>query len=625
MSEVQTAPNLGVLQDDYEIHGELRSGERVGTYLGQRRADGTDVVITVVQEPKGGENNALNHFAADTQLLSQLSNPHVPQVIEGRWVGKNQFAVVSKRYQTESLDERLARGEKYTPPQIAAILREVDSVLEWARQNGIVHRGVTPDSLTFEAGSNRVLIVLEPTPIPMEGVPDAGADAHTIGALAWAMFTGERYVDGQSLAEMRPDLAKRVTDDTEAMVRSTSGDTRDVSTFVGVVAAADALRAGEMEIAEMQADILEARRNELATFEAEQRSCAAKNAELQEQLADERKEFERKMADEETELASVKAAFADLKANEEAQLAAERSQFEHEMQELARERAEFEHYMTERNAEIAAKHADVDRIRAEEGKRIDAAIAAAVQTVADTAVVPPPVEDSTPATPPRPAPWIEETVRKHAVGTGEPAVAKARRGARVDDDADTNGDTDTGAFTPAGRPRWVIPISIAALIIVLVGIFAATHHSAAAPGSDVRLGRSTIIPTAPTTDVRGTPRGGFLTQSAGGTVAAPVGPPVSPNATPAAAAPNGVARAADSTAAKNAAVAAAASQKRREAEASATKPKPTPKRAAEAPQSENAFSAEADAIRRAEAARDSAARRDSVTVPPPDTLRRSRT
>src|SRR5471030_1824616 len=117
MSEGKTAPNLKVFEDSYEILGELRSGDRTGTYIAKRREDGADVVVSIVEAPQGGENNALNHFAADTQLLSKLTHPHVPQVIEGRWVGTNQFGIVTKRRQAQTLDELLASGEKFTPPR----------------------------------------------------------------------------------------------------------------------------------------------------------------------------------------------------------------------------------------------------------------------------------------------------------------------------------------------------------------------------------------------------------------------------------------------------------------------------------------------------------------------------
>ena len=616
MSEVQTAPNLQLLEDRYEVLGELRSSARARAYMAKRRDDGSDVIISVAAAPQSGENNALNHFAADTQLLSKLSHPQMPRIVEGRWVGKDQFAVVSERHPGSTLDELLARGEKFSPPRIAAILQDVNTVLEWARSNGVVHRGVSTESLSFERDTNRVLVSLEPTPVPVEGVPDACADASTLGTLAWAMLAGKQYTDGQSLAELRPDLAKRVVDETDTMVRCKSGGhVPDVLTYVAVVAAADALRTGELEIAEMQAQITEARRAELAQFEADQKAAADRNAELEAQLANQRTEFERKMADEEAQLVAIKAEFAALKASEESQLSVERGQFDQERQDLERERLAFEQKVAEREAELNAKHAAVDRLRAEEGQRIDAAIAAAVETVAATAVAPPIDGDPSEAwksasVSPDPKAWVDETVRKHSVGTGEQTVVLGRTASR-------------------GRPGWALPIAATALVLVLVALFAATHHKGTS-SHVVAVGKSTVVPTAPTTAVLGTPQGGFMTQSAGGSVAAPVGPPLAPNS--GATARAGAAGANPATASAPATTqpakldSAALAAKRKSAISNATaKPKPKPKpvvhrNAIDSSSAGGAFSAEQDAIRRADAARrDSAARRDTTPKRKPDT------
>ena len=622
MSEVQTAPNLQLLNDGYEVLGELRSGAHARTYMARRREDGSEVIISVAGAPKGGENNALNHFAADTQLLSKLSHPLMPKVIEGRWVGKDQFAVVSERHPGSTLDELLARGEKFSPPRIAGILQDVNTVLEWARSNGVVHRGVSPDSLSFERDTNRVLLSLEPTAVPLEGVPDASADARTIGMLSWSMLAGKEFTEGQSLSELRPNLAKRVVDETDSMVRSTSGGTvPDVLTYVAVVAAADALRSGELEIAELQAQIAEERRAELAQFAAEQQASALRNKELEEQLANERREFEAKMADEEAQLAAVKAEFAALKASEESQFSVERTQFEQERLELEQARVAFEQKVAEREAELTAKHAAVDRLRAEEGKRIDAAIAAAVETVAATAVITPVEDDLSEAWKSgsgqaEPKAWVGETVRQHSVGLGEQDVVTTGGNGR--------------------RPGWAMPAVAVALVLLLVGIFAATHREGASPGA-VAVGKSTIVPTAPATNVRSTPQGGFMTQSAGGTVAAPpVGPPLAPQSTAqvtaavqpnASIAPVGAAAAAGAapgTAQTATPDSATLARQRNALAAGLVKPKPKPKASARNAAADStrggSFSAEADAIRRADAARrDSAARRDTTPRARPDT------
>ena len=624
MSEPQPAPNLQTLQDSYEILGELRGGNRARTYMAKHRDTGADVIISVVGTGRTGENNALNHFAADTQLLSRLSHPHMLRVVQGRWLGQDQFAVVSERRPGSRLDELLGRGERITAPRISLILQEVNTVLDWARTNGVVHRGVSPATVLLAQDTNTVVVSLEPTAVPVEGIPDASADARTIGTLAWAMFTGKEYAEHQTLSALRPDLAKRVIDDTEAMVRARSNAERpDVMTYIAVVAAADALKTGEVEIAEMQSKISDQRLAELAAFESNQKACELRNVELQEQLAHDREEFERKMADEEAQLAAIEAEIASLKSSEESQLAIERTQMELEREELAQERAAREQRLAEREAELNAKHAAVDRLRAEEGQRIDAAIAAAVETVAATTMVPPRVEDPSDAwkdgaVSTEPAPWVDDTVRQYSVGAGEPELAVAGEPERH-------------------RARWAVPAATTLVVLALLALFAANRH-AGAPSNTVSIGKSTIVPTAPTTDVRSTPKGGFMTQSSGGTVGppvgAPVGPPLSPdNPTTSTAAPVATAGAASAGAAQPSAAdsTARANTAKALAVSTADKPKPKPRAVTRrvvvdsSSVGSGAFSVEADAIRRADAARrDSAAKRDSLARPKPDTTVKTR-
>ncbi len=573
MSEGQTATNLKVLETDYEIVGELRSGEWARTYIAKRKADGADVLISVARPHKNGENNALNHYAADTQLLSKLEHPQLPKVFEGRWVGKDEFAVVIARRQTDTLGELLSRGERFSPPRIAQILGEVSSTLDWARGQGVVHRGVTPETLAFERGTNRVLLSFAPTPIPIDGVPDACADARTVGTLAADMLSGGEFAEGQSLSDARPDLARRVIDDTDAIIRCKSGGAApDAATFLAVIAAADGLKAGELEVAETQAQLLEARRTELAEFEEQQRAAAALNKQLEEQLANERAEFARKMVDEAAQLASLQEDFAGLKASEESQLAIERAQLDQERHEFDARVADLE----AKHMDLDTKHAELDRIRGEEGERIDAAIAAAVETVVATAVPSAVDESDAPNAPWRSSapevprkPWMSETVKKHSVGKGQRAVAMAA----------ANGDD---------RPRWLIPVAALAGVLLLAAAGVALTHRNDVPPSSVAVGGTTVVPTPPETNAGSTPKGGFMTQSAGGAVGPAAGPPLAPQSSSAPETSPAAPAAADTTARKPAATLA-----------------PVPASSTE--------QARRDSIaRRARIIRDSVARRDSI-------------
>ncbi|HEY4132779.1 MAG TPA: protein kinase, partial [Gemmatimonadaceae bacterium] len=257
MAETQGAPDLrmGGLSDRYEIRGELRGTEAGRTYIGRPRDGSAEVAITVVSLPKGANNNELSHFAADVNILETTSHPSLIRVLDGQWVGagKNEFSIVTERVQGESLAELLDRGERFSNPRIALMLQEVSGVLDWAREKGIVHRTVTPDTILFERDTNRLRMMFAPAPIPITGVATEAGDARTLGALAWAMFTGERYdptTAPKSLGDVCPNLATRVIEATDRAIACKEGSTPpDIATFLGVIGSGDVMKQAEVEMA----------------------------------------------------------------------------------------------------------------------------------------------------------------------------------------------------------------------------------------------------------------------------------------------------------------------------------------------------------------------------------------
>lgn len=504
MSEGQSAPDLRVLDDKYERLGELRGSDEARTYLAKRRDDGADVTITVVRAANGGENNALSHFASDARMLARVNHPNVARVLDGRWLGKDAFALVSKRVRGTSLAELLSSGERFPYPRVATVLQRVSGVLDWAREQGVVHRGVTADTLFFEQGTHRPVMTLALTPIPVEGVPDGAADARTIGLLTWGMLTG-KVLTGEAtdaaLIELRPELAKRVATDTVAMIRRKRGELPDVQAFLAVIATGDALRKAEIEIARIQAELFDERRIERETvatervaerekFESERRAYVEKAAEIEQRLADDRAEFHRYKLEEEERIASG-----------DRQLNVERLQFDQERLELG-----------ERNAELAATRAEVDRLKADEERRIQTAVSTAV--IAAIAALPP-------------APAIDDELRYSAAGLGDGSPTNK---ARVWSAREPQAWEPAAEEVPVGRPRWMIPAIAASVLVVLITIAIVVNHRGALPGVGT-VGKEAVVPTSPSNGAGRVPRGGFMSQSAGGNVVPRVGPPLAPTDT----------------------------------------------------------------------------------------------
>jgi hypothetical protein len=365
MKDTTPSLDLSALENDYHIVGELDPLGNVRRYIGtrtheqgKRREDRQDVLIEVFTTPAGDEANALSHLAADTQLLARTPHRRLIPIVEGRWIG-DAFAIVRQRIPDSSLAQRLAMGEKFTTPRVAAILREVNGVLEWAREQRIVHRGVTPDTLYLEPKTDRVRLAFGVSPIRRIRDSNEDEDARTIARLAVAMLTGE--VEPQRdrvewLAEQRPDLPARVIETTAALLdEKQTGSPADVVAYIAMIGMADPIFAGESERDRIRAEILEEQR-------LEREKIANERAEFERTMAAERAAFDKTMTDErarlEAERARLERAVSDERASLQRSLATERSA-------LAVTRAALERSVAERVAEI-------ERVAAQDRRSVEA-------------------------------------------------------------------------------------------------------------------------------------------------------------------------------------------------------------------------------------------------------------
>ena len=324
------SPKLEQLEETYEIIGELTGRTDARTFMGKRRGDGGDVLIVVFTTPAGDEGNALSHLAADVTQLASARQRNLLSIVEGRWIGTDAFAIVMERRDAPTLAELLSRREEeFGLQRIAAILRDTNGVLEWARSQKIVHRAVTPKTLYLEPGSDRVLISFAITALPSSGAPGAEADGRSIADLARAMLTRSPAAperDEQPLAELRPSLPAALLEETEQLLHpERAAEKPDVNNYIARIAMADALKDGETYLAKTHNAIEEQQRVHREQLEKERRDH-------EQQLATERKEHERQVAEQTRRFQKESEEF-------ERELAKEKKQLAKEREALAKERA----------------------------------------------------------------------------------------------------------------------------------------------------------------------------------------------------------------------------------------------------------------------------------------------
>lgn len=360
-----TAPQLvdtTPLDEAYDIVAELGARDSARMLMAKRRSDGLDVVIAITQKPAGDERNALTLLAADTKVLATHGYRALVPTVEGRWLGSDAFAVVRERILDPSLRELLAQGTQLSFSRVGAILSEVHGLLAWAREQKLVHRVITADSLFIEWGTDRVRAAFVISAIPLPGAPEEEGDARTIATLAWMMLAGSTELperSNASLAELRPDLPTRIIEDTQALLNATRTniDGLDVAGYIAGIAMADLLKAGEIEIDRIEKELSEEQRATREQLDQERREHAELVAEQERRLAQQREQFEREVAEREQQFARERAAFEAAIAERESMLAAEREQFAHaaarEREELDARRAQIDELIAEHRELVA--------------------------------------------------------------------------------------------------------------------------------------------------------------------------------------------------------------------------------------------------------------------------------
>lgn len=572
MSEMKQSLDLAVLEKDYEIVGEIGGSGNARTYTAtrkdagaKRRDDQSGVLISVATTPEGDEGNALSHLAADTKLLAGLTHRRLMPVLEGRWVGTDAFAVVTPRTTDSTLAQKLVTGEQFSNTRIAAILREVNGLLEWAREHKVVHRTVTPDRIYLEPKTDRVRVSFGVAAIPRIQTSDSATeDARTVVRLAIAMLTGSADPATQDIArltELRSDLPEQLRETTAALLDEKRSHTpADVSSFLALIGMADSLYAGETEAERIRAEVMEEQRvereklaNERMEFE---QVMSADRTSYRQTMETERANFEQLMAEKHAELERLT---AEEHASFERMTAKEHADFERlmadERAKLAKEKDELQRAVTAERAALVAKREELERtvekqraelvrVAADDRRQIEALRAeikragelevekkrdAALEEIADTEST---LDDSAFAAPLFVAPAIapieelafdDDTALMRDDDDGVEAVVEPDEAA-VDAAAVT-----TGVVPPvaAERKKWIVPAALVGLV-ALIGISAVALGRRQTPAEPVQVARPAPVAQAPAAvppSIVPLPAPGIVDSSAG-SVARDSAPPV---------------------------------------------------------------------------------------------------
>ncbi len=216
---------VGDLEDEYELLGELGRGASAVVFRARDRSLGRLVAIKVVRPHSiASADDAMLRLAREARTVAKLQHPNIVTVHAVRRLRAGGLALIMQLVPGRTLKAAVIEHGPFAPEQAERVLHDVAEALAYAHAHGVVHRDVKPENIFLDENSGRAMLsdfgiahsadhesrltmtgaaIGTPAymaPEQIDGAPaDARSDIYSLGLVAWEMLTGRRPWEGESL------------------------------------------------------------------------------------------------------------------------------------------------------------------------------------------------------------------------------------------------------------------------------------------------------------------------------------------------------------------------------------------------------------------------------------------